>query len=391
MLRHLSSALWLLMFTLILCCVLYPFALWAVGRTVFRHQAEGSLVDENGNPVTDVQKARGSVLIGQPFKGDEYFQPRPSNAGNGYDASASGASNWSASNPLLRSRVARQLGPLVKYAGTSPTRPGQLVGSDVEAWFQKQKPTFVGQWAEDNSTLSEQWVKDNADAVAGWLKKSVDDVKADSSAAAKAFWKSYATTHPGTWPKVEDKTIKDDSGKDQIIKVITPVKEGDDVQSNFFDLWLQDQHVAIAQKKIILEQVPADLVMSSGSGLDPHITLKNAHWQLKNRVAEKQAQKILERNPEVAPLVEAVARQPDETRRKPIEARLQAAKARVRRKMETVLGKPLDEKISEAIKAILRSKKEAPLGGLAGVDLVNVLEVNVALTARMAELARELQ
>ena len=95
--------------TVAICSVLYPILLWVVGETIFPSAAHGSLIDENGDPVTDPAKAKGSRLIGQPFTSNEYFRPRPSNAGsgNGYDASASGASNWGASNPLLRSRVAR--------------------------------------------------------------------------------------------------------------------------------------------------------------------------------------------------------------------------------------------------------------------------------------------
>ncbi len=48
MLRHLMANLWLLVLTLFLCCVCYPLLLWAVGQTVFPHQAEGSLVDKAG-------------------------------------------------------------------------------------------------------------------------------------------------------------------------------------------------------------------------------------------------------------------------------------------------------------------------------------------------------
>src|SRR5690348_8548827 len=86
---HLRSNLWLLGLTVVLCSVLYPLALLGVGQAVFPEQAQGSLMkDENGKDV-------GSRLIAQGFKGDEYFQPRPSAAGgDGYDAMASGGSNY---------------------------------------------------------------------------------------------------------------------------------------------------------------------------------------------------------------------------------------------------------------------------------------------------------
>lgn len=82
-----------------------------------------------------------------------------------------------------------------------------------------------------------------------------------------------------------------------------------------------------------LEDVPADMVMASGSGLDPHITLKNALYQL-DRVTAKWA---------------------EETKRDPAP-------------------------VKQEIEQLLREKAEAPLGGLVGVELVNVLEVNIALT-----------
>jgi len=78
----------------------YPLAVWAVGRVAFRHQTDGSFVSVNGNVV-------GSSLIGQSFTDKEgnplpqYFQPRPSAAGAGYNATASGGSNLGPSNPDL--------------------------------------------------------------------------------------------------------------------------------------------------------------------------------------------------------------------------------------------------------------------------------------------------
>lgn len=66
--------------------LLYPLAVWAVGQTAFRGAAQGSLVAKDGEVV-------GSALVGQAFDAPEYFWGRPSAAGDGYDASASGASN----------------------------------------------------------------------------------------------------------------------------------------------------------------------------------------------------------------------------------------------------------------------------------------------------------
>ncbi len=77
----------------VVACGLYPLAVWAIGQAVFPVQANGSLVDKNGDPTTDDAKAVGSRLIGQNFALPGYFHPRPSAAGNGYDASSSGGTN----------------------------------------------------------------------------------------------------------------------------------------------------------------------------------------------------------------------------------------------------------------------------------------------------------
>src|SRR5208337_3286390 len=124
MMRHLRANLWLLLLTVLVCCVLYPLVLLGIGQTVFPNNARGSLIDTNGRPAASEKEAVGSRLIAQPFTGEEYFQPRPSAVS--YNAEASGASNWGANNYLLRDRVARQLGPIVKYR--SGARKGQSIG-----------------------------------------------------------------------------------------------------------------------------------------------------------------------------------------------------------------------------------------------------------------------
>ena len=86
MIQHLRANLWLLVLSILLCCVLYPLILLVIGQTLFHDKAQGSLVTDASGTVI------GSRLIAQPFTADEYFQPRPSAAS--YNGAASGASNW---------------------------------------------------------------------------------------------------------------------------------------------------------------------------------------------------------------------------------------------------------------------------------------------------------
>ena len=79
-------------------CV-FPLLLFAIGRPLFPEQASGSLIVRDGIVV-------GSKLIGQPFARPEYFQPRPSAAGNGYDGTASGGTNLGPNNPKLTNGAA---------------------------------------------------------------------------------------------------------------------------------------------------------------------------------------------------------------------------------------------------------------------------------------------
>ena len=70
----------------VLCCGIYPAVVWAVGQGLFSHKANGSLVRADG-------KVAGSSLLAQGFTAPNYFHPRPSAAGQGYDAAGSSGTN----------------------------------------------------------------------------------------------------------------------------------------------------------------------------------------------------------------------------------------------------------------------------------------------------------
>lgn len=333
MIRDFRANLWLLALTAVICAVLYPALLLGIGQFLLPDQAQGSLIrDTQGHVI-------GSRLVAQPFTGEQYFQPRPSAAS--YNGAGSAGSNWGANNYLLRDRVARTLGPIVKYHG-GPIK-GQLVAPDIENWFQKDRfqgrAGIVAQWASAHSTLATNWVKAdplNAAFVTSWQEGHPEDV---------AQWKKDNPSNPE--PKPEDLAVpfftsfsKENPGKfpsgvtpeDSTEKKIESVNSGTDIQSIFFDMWRQDHPDAD------LEPVPADMVMASGSGLDPHITLKNAMYQL-DRVAAKWA----------------------EITKRDVSA------------------------IRQEIQTQLKLRATAPLGGLAGVEIVNVLEINLALKDRYEE------
>jgi potassium-transporting ATPase KdpC subunit len=330
MLQMISKSLWLLFFSVIICCLIYPALLWVVGQTIFPFQANGSMVKgPDGSYV-------GSLLIAQPFTKDEYFQPRPSACS--YDASASSSSAIAASNYALRGRVASAIGPIATYQ--SGPNAGKPVGPDIETWFQQDKfqgsPSIVQQWADAHNGMAQGWVKadpthaqyitdwekTHADVVAQFIKDNPTITQPQPTDLAMVFFDKFSKENPGKFPSAVTQTGTD--GK--TTTTIQPVNTGSDIQSNFFDMWLQDHPDAD------LQQVPGDMVTTSGSGLDPHITLQTAEFQL-DRVASKWAV---------------------DTKRDPA-------------------------MVHKEIEQILQNDASAPLGGLAGEKLINVLEVNLEL------------
>lgn len=86
-LHHLRVSIVATLVLAVICCGVYPLVVWGLSQAIFRDKANGSLIKDDKGQVI------GSRLIGQSFTDAKYFHPRPSSAGSGYDATASGGSN----------------------------------------------------------------------------------------------------------------------------------------------------------------------------------------------------------------------------------------------------------------------------------------------------------
>jgi K+-transporting ATPase c subunit len=162
--NHIRTNLLLLGLSLAVCCVAYPLVLWVFAQVVFPDKANGSLMTAKAPNGTE--RVVGSSQIAQQFTGDEYFWPRPSAVG--YNAAAAGGSNWGANNPKLRDRVARQLGPIIRYksgsasagTGADPRTPQ----ADIRTWYATwaDRPAAPPGDAPIEAAFFDAWLQDPA-------------------------------------------------------------------------------------------------------------------------------------------------------------------------------------------------------------------------------------
>nr|WP_281373252.1 potassium-transporting ATPase subunit KdpC [Kineococcus aurantiacus] len=143
--RQARTGLLLLLAATLVLGVAYPLAVFAVGRLT-PGRADGQLVSAGGAPV-------GSRLLGQAFTGDEWFHPRPSAAGDGYDPTASGASNLGPESTDLLATVEERRAAVAAADGTDPaavapdalTASGSGLDPDISPEYARQQVARVAQ------------------------------------------------------------------------------------------------------------------------------------------------------------------------------------------------------------------------------------------------------
>ena len=114
---HIRSAIMATVVLAVVCSGLYPLLIFGISQALFRDKANGSLIADPDGTV------HGSKLLAQGFTADKYFHPRPSAAGNGYDAASSGGSNLGPTSQKLNDAIKDRVDSYRKENGLKETDP----------------------------------------------------------------------------------------------------------------------------------------------------------------------------------------------------------------------------------------------------------------------------
>jgi len=179
MLKELGPGFRLTLVMTVLTGLLYPALMTPVSQVLFPNQANGSLVMVNGKVV-------GSSLIGQPFAKPEYFHPRPSSAGGGYDAGASSGSNLGPTSAKLikGTTMKHDKGKeTVQFDGLSVRMVHFCLDNGIE--YESSKP--LDQFKDDKGELDDvKLIKAFNDDKAPLVFKSKTPIPADAITASSS-------------------------------------------------------------------------------------------------------------------------------------------------------------------------------------------------------------
>jgi len=112
---HLRGAIFATLTLAVICCGIYPLVVFGIAQIFFHDKANGSLIVDSKGTI------RGSALLGQNFSGAQYFHPRPSAAGNGYDDTSSSGSNLGPTSQKLNDAIKDRVEAYRKENGLAET------------------------------------------------------------------------------------------------------------------------------------------------------------------------------------------------------------------------------------------------------------------------------